>query len=195
MSSQLNNLFRIVEWTDFKKVSRPAPGPGQFATAASTHAGFSIPSIQFEPVPGSKPVTYRLKDAVTMTIALRSNECWVASWVFSLPQSNQNALLNHERGHFKIVALLARDFFWEIMGLKQNEYATAQDGLNDFTQIRQGYTSTIIESVHTAYDDPGQVGHDPVTHANEQAIWDGLFADAVTQKTPLLDVLRPAGVL
>jgi hypothetical protein len=194
MPSRLNNLFRIVEWVDFKNVRRPAPAPGRHATGARTSAGFSTPGIQFEPVLASKPVTYRLKDDVTMTIDLRRDECWVASWVFTLAQSDQNALLNHERGHYKIVALLARDFFWEIMALKPNEYATPQDGLNDFKQIRQGYTSAIIQSVHDAYDDPNQVDHDPVTHANEQAIWDGLFSDAVTKKAPLLDTLRAANV-
>jgi hypothetical protein len=195
MPSRLNNLFRILEWTDFNKVRRPAPGAGQKATAARTSAGFSIPAgVRFDPVPGSKPVIYRLKDDVIMNIALRSRECWVATWVVTLPQSDQDALLNHERGHYKIVALLARDFFWEIMALKLNDYKKAQDGLSDFDRIKQGYTSAVIQSVQDAYDDTKQVNHDPVTNANAQAIWDGLFADAVTQKTPLMDVLRAAQV-
>lgn len=194
MPSRLNNLFRILSWTDFKKVQRPAPGPGQTATAARTAAEFIWGGILFEPVPGSKPVTYRLKDDVTMTIRLRSNESWVAGWVFTLPQSDQDALLNHERGHYRIVALMARDFFWEIMALKLNEYDKPQDGLSDFNQIQRSYTKKIIQSVHDAYDDPQQVNHDPVTNANAQAIWDGLFSDAVTNKTSLLDTLRAAQV-
>ena len=195
MASRLNNLFRVLSWSDFKRVASAAPGPGQSATAAHTSAGFSIAGgYRFDAVAGSKPVTYRLTDNVTMNIGLRTGESWAATWVFNRPQSEQDALLNHERGHYKIVALLARDFFWEIMALKPNVYPNSTDGVNEINQIQQGYSGAIIQSVHDAYDDPQQVDHDPIANANAQAIWDGLFASAISNKASLLDTLRAASV-
>lgn len=194
MGSQLMNLFKKVEWSDYTKVNRTPPGPGQTAIGAQTAVDILPLQIGFAPVSGSKPPVYQLRDDVTMTIALNRGKCWVATWVFTRSQTFQDALLNHERGHYWITAIMARDFFIEIMGLKGTDYSSTKAGAADFKEIAGRYDGPTIQAVHDKYDDTDQVNHDPETNSKAQAKWDGCFQKAIQFKKPLLDVLSDAGL-
>lgn len=203
MPSQLANLIKELQWSDFgTPVNRPAPGPGQTATAALTIADYTF-SANAEYIPGTRPQRYRLKDDVRIAIRFRRPPSWVASWVFQRSIQEQDRLLHHEQGHYDLVALLVRDMFIDIMQLKQNTYTTAQAVLNDVTQIQQRYRPK-MKPVQDRYDTDTNHGN----ISTQQRRWDGFIQSAFTQarnppvsapdgtayKVLLLTVLQQAGI-
>jgi len=203
MASQLLNLIKQLRWSDFgTPVNKPAPGPGQTATAALTRTNYAY-SANAEPVLGTNPPKYRLKDDVRFTIQFQRPPSWVASWVFITSVQEQNRILHHEQGHYDLVALLVRDMFIDIMQLKQNTYSTAQAVMDEINQIKRMYDPK-TQPVQDRYD----VNTNHGITQSQQVLWDGFIQKAFTQqrnppmyapdgtpyKIPLLTVLQQAGI-
>src|SRR5262245_44515391 len=137
MPSKLVGLFKPLIWSDYGTPRKDAPPkPGQIKTAAFTKAVPSFTGVNFTPVPGTKPTQLQLADTVTVTVTLASSS-FVNNWVFSvMDKAFQDALLNHEQHHYDIGALLARDFFIDIMQLKAKTYATGAAANSEFNTIK-----------------------------------------------------------
>ncbi len=205
MPSRLVGLMRNLTWSDFTSISEADPGPG-FAIGAETHAGITHNSLttKVEAIPGSAPARYRLKDDVIITVTF-GRDSWVKSWVMGRPQAFQDRMLNHEQGHYNIVALLARDLFIDLMQLKNasmdSNRAMAQEIVRVWTQGTQK-----AQAIQNLYDDVTETHHgaNPV----DQARWDGFITTAFTQtrvppmsapdgtsyKVTLMSVLTGAGL-
>lgn len=200
MPSRLLNLTRVLTWNDFARV-KGGPPPGQTIEVAQTAADIVPSGFGVERVPGGH--TIRMRDSVEVKIEFKPKESWVFEWVFTQPQQYQSDLLNHENGHYKIVALIGRDFFLALMALKGNTYPSAgalQAGLNQAsTNIAQK-----AQPAQDKYDDLTKNGNDPA----QQTLWDGYIskafttavnppqqaADGTSIKIPLLTVLSQAGI-
>ena len=145
----------------------------------------------------------RLRDSVTVRIEFKPRESWVFDWVFTQSQSYQDDLLNHENGHYKLTALLGRDYFMALMQVKANTYPDAralQAALNQAQQPAAKAQATVRR-----YDDLTTNG----TDSAQQTLWDGYFSRAFTQaavpaqtapdgspvRIPLLTVLSQAGIV
>ena len=203
MGSQLINLRRTLQWSDFGPPrAGPDPPPGATATAAQTRATHNH-SIHAEPVPGTNPPVYRLKDDVTVTITLQRHQMFVNAWVFRRDTAFQNNLLHHEQGHYDLVALLCRDMFIELMDLKTQTF-TDSASFNQAINGVFGQFDPPIASVHALYDNDAQHGR----NAQQQQRWDNFIQTAFTRlrnppesapdgtpyKVPILDVLQAGGV-
>jgi len=203
MPSQLVNLRRSLAWRDFGTPRPgPDPAPGVVATAAQTRATHSH-SVNSEPIPGTHPPSFRLRDNVTVTVILQPAQMFVNAWVFRQPTSFQDSLLHHEQGHYDLVALFCRDMFIEIMALKTQTFPNGNGPLQAVQQIFNRF-DPLIASVHALYDNDAQHGR----NATQQTRWDGLIQAAFTRprnppmsapdgtpyKVPLFDCLRSGGV-
>ena len=203
MASQLNNLRKTLQWSDFG-APRPGqgPAPGVVATAAQTRATHSH-SVNAEAIPGTHPPSFRLSNSVTISVILQRSQMFVNAWVFQQPQTFQDDLLHHEQGHYDLVALFCRDMFIDIMALKTQTFSSANAVLQAVQQIFGRY-DPLIAAVHTPYDNDAQHGRVPA----QQRRWDGFIQtafttprnppvsapDGATYKVPLLDTLRAGGV-
>lgn len=195
MPSSINGVSKSLTWQDFTTKPGPAPADDVIVDVAHTEAGWTMPG-GFNIVPDtSKPPKYRLQDAITINVDINSDNSWVAGWIFSKwTQAQQSAILNHEQGHYNIVALLARDYFMELTTMLANTYKSAAAGTLDAQAITKRYSGAIIKAVHDLYDSSGETDHDPYAHPDAQKKWDGLFADAASKKMPLLTILSGAGL-
>jgi hypothetical protein len=202
MPSQLHNLRRTLAWGDFTPRQAKPPGPGQTLAGAETVTSYGL-SLRTEVVPGTKPVRFRIKDDVSVTVTFQKQQSWVASWVLQLSAAEQARLLGHEQGHYDLVALLARDLFIDLMQLKANSHGTSNAALADTTKVRQGYDAK-LGPLQRRYDTDTNHGQNQIA----QARWNGFVQSAFTQarnppvsapdgtpyKVRLLDVLQAAGV-
>jgi hypothetical protein len=204
MSSKLNGLIRQLKWGDFGTPrSKPAPKPGGFAVGAFTNAVYDGPSWSIDPVAGTKPTEFELKDDMTVTISLKSTS-WVADWVFKQPKPFQDGLLVHEQGHYDITALIARDMFIELMQLKRVRFKSVAEGKRAIDEIAQRHSSDVIKVINDKYDSVAETNHG--TQATLQQRWNGYIQEAYTKertprvqapdgtayKVPFLDVLMGA---
>jgi hypothetical protein len=197
MASELKNLLRKLEWSDYTPKATPQPGPGVAAPAAETIVDYTYSGVKFNTVAGSNPAVYRLADTVTVTIRLKPYPAsWKATWLPRLPKSQQDSLLNHERGHYRLGALMYRDLFVEVMYLKGQDYPSEADGEADFKTILKRYSRAVVQEVHDTYDAPSETDHKPYLNRQTQAAqakWEGFFDKAVKDKAPLFHVLAQAG--
>lgn len=115
MPSKLSGLFRTLTWSDFPPLGGIAPGPRQHSTAARTFSSLSFSVPSFQAVAGLSPAQFRLVDNFTASAKFERKNSFVMSWVFSRSQQFQDDMLNHEQGHYNITALVARDFFVDVM--------------------------------------------------------------------------------
>lgn len=205
MPSELRGLLRQLTWNDFTR-KLPNPPAGSAGLMAETSASAAtLRQVEGERVPGSSGL-FRIKDNITIAIQFNAGASWVLQSVFSRPQQFQQDLLKHEQGHYKIVALMARDMFIELMQLKPRTFSSAQDLGQAVNAIRTRFSSAVTQRIEDKYDEPSQSDHG--RSASGQARWDGFLNTAFTQartpaifapdgtpyKTPLLDVLRGAGI-
>jgi len=203
MPSQLVNLRRTLAWRDFGQPRPgPDPAPGAVATGAQTRATHQH-SFGSEPIPGSHPHTFRLRDNVNISVVLQPAQMFVNAWVFRQPAAFQDSLLEHEQGHYDLVALFCRDMFIEIMALKTQTFPNGNGPLQAVQQIFNRF-DPLIASVHALYDNDAQHGR----NAAQQTRWDGFIQGAFTRprnppmaapdgtpyKVPLLECLRSGGV-
>lgn len=200
MPSKLLNLTRVLTWSDFARVNK-SPAPGQTMEVAQTATDIVPSGFGIEHIPGGSSV--RLKDSVQVEIQFKPKDSWVFNWVFTQSQSYQDALLNHENGHYKIVGLIARDFFLALMALKANTYPNASALQTDLRQVSDSIAAK-AQPAQDKYDDETKNG----TDASKQATWDGYIlkafttpvspaqqaADGTPIKIPFLTVLSQAGI-
>jgi hypothetical protein len=130
-------------------------------------------------------------------------QSWVEDWVFTKDQAFQDNLLMHERGHYQLAALLARDAFLAFMQLKTKQYAHSQGLQKDLNQITTNILSK-AGALDKKYEDETQNG----TVANKQVQWSAFIrtafttpanppqtaADGASVKIPILSVLAQSGV-
>jgi hypothetical protein len=183
MASKLEGLDRQLTWADFGKPRAGSPpAPGKTATAAFTDVSISTSSISFPPLPGSKPFRFQLSDTVTVRIVFNPAKSFVMSWVFSgSTTGSPDDLLKHEQGHYSIAALIARDFFVDLLLLKTKIYLSQTDALKEVTQIRKS-TLDKVQKVNDLYDTETQNGQ--IAAAQKQ--WNDFFDTAFLQKRLLL---------
>lgn len=203
MASKLVNLKRTLAWKDFGAPKPGAdPAPGVIATAAQVRATHAH-TMNGEVVPGSKPQQFRLKDSVTVTVTLLSNEMFVNAWVLRQPKDFQDKILHHEQGHYDLVALFCRDLFIDLMAIKDQTFSNGSALKNAVDAVFKVY-DPMIKAVHKPYDDDTKHGRDDA----KQKKWDGIIQKAFTTprspavtapdgtayKMPLADCLKSAGV-
>jgi Bacterial protein of unknown function (DUF922) len=200
MASRLLNLLRVLTWNDFAKLNQ-SPAPGSTAEVAQTATDIVPSGIATEPIVGSSSV--RLKDTIEVRIEFKPKESWVFKWVFTQQQSYQDDLLNHENGHYKIAALIGRDFFLALMKLKANTYANAAALRGDIDRAKKAIAEK-AQPAQDKYDDDTKNG----TDSGQQTLWDGYIskafvtpvnpaeqaADGTPIKISFLTVLSQAGI-
>jgi hypothetical protein len=185
MPSRLIGLFKTLAWTDFQRQHSAAPGAGQFAIGAETHAGVNQNNItaKVESIPGSNPTRYRVKDDITITITFGADS-WVEDWVMARDQAFQDRMLNHEQGHYNIVALLARDTFIELMQLKSQTFNSNMDAQRAIARVWTEGTGK-AQAIQDLYDEDNQSHHG--ANAAGQTRWDGFINTAfTTPRTPAM---------
>jgi hypothetical protein len=201
--SQLLNTTHKLAWSEFTThKSDPLPAPGTVAPAAFTKPWINTQGFGLAGIPGSKPPKGQVKDTIVVSVSL-GPESWVEDWVFTLPQAKQDDLLNHEQGHFTIGALLARDFYYDLLKLRQKQYNSPAESTADFNSLKNARDAAMV-SIVAKYDDDTKHG----TVAAQQVRWDGFFTSATNQpRTPpetapdgtplkvrLVDLLKTFGV-
>lgn len=198
MAAQINGVSRTLQWTDFQRRTMPAPAEGEEVTVAFTNTRFHFTrNANFSWIPRSNPAQYRLDDNFVMQVSLVTQHpdteqvTWVASWVASRPSAERDALLNHERGHYALVALLARDCFNELRGMLANQYDSVGAAQDEWNAIIDRY-QVKIQPVQTVYDSERQTRHG--FNRSLQTIWDGYISNARTNNTPILTVLSNASI-
>lgn len=180
MPSKLVGLFKTLKWSDYGTPRKdPPPTPGQIKTAAFTKAVPGFTGVAFNPVPGTKPPQFELADMVTVTVKLDPSS-FVNDWVFNvMDKAFQDSLLNHEQHHYDIGALLARDFFIDIMQLKAKTFASTTAANSDFNAIKAA-TIDKQRKIEDLYDVDTKSGRVPA----QQAVWDGFIKSAFTTPRP-----------
>jgi hypothetical protein len=201
--SQLMNVAHQITWQEFTtKTADPTPAPDTVVPAAYTLPVIATSGFGLEGIPGSKPPKAKLKDTIVVGVSLGAAS-WVENWVFDLPQAKQDELLNHEQGHFSIGALLARDFYYDLLKLRQKEYTSPAGSTADFNSLKDARDAAFTAIVKK-YDVDTKHG----TVAAQQARWDGFLSSAANQpRTPpetaqdgtplkvrLVDLLKTFGV-
>ncbi len=178
MPSRLIGLIKHLEWSDFQRQHSSAPGPGQFAIGAETHAGITQNNItsKVESIPGSNPTRYRVKDDITITVTFGADS-WVEDWVMARDQAFKDNMRNHEQGHYNIVALLARDTFIELMQLKTQTFNTNMDAQRAIARVWTEGTAK-AQAIQDLYDEVDQSHHGD--NAAGQTRWDGFINTAFT---------------
>src|SRR4051794_26293148 len=124
MGSTLSGLFKTLRWTEFHKTPpslAPRDATGRPANAWIKGPTVTVPSaFHFQPVQDG----WRLTDPFNVNIA--PPQCgYNESWSLRTQDEIDDAL-NHEQGHFNLTALLARDFFVDVMLLKQETFASQE---------------------------------------------------------------------
>ena len=194
MASRLVGLMRVLEWTDYPHRNSPAPGAGVTAFAAQTATNILSSGWGVQRVTGG--VT--MADTLEITVQFVRGNSWVENWAFSQSAAYQSNLLTHERGHYQLAGLLARDAFLAIMRLKANVYTTSSSLQNDIRSVSAA-TLAKAQALDQKYEDDTTHGQD----ATEQTAWNGYIQtafsqpavpaqttpDSVVVKTPILSVL------
>ncbi|MEQ1907995.1 MAG: hypothetical protein ABMA15_04185 [Vicinamibacterales bacterium] len=181
MPSSFTGLIRTLAWSDFPTRKANPPGPGASRTAANTATDIPAVNVAFQPIKGTRPAKLGLVDNVHVSVTLDAKKSFVFSWVFSESQQVQDDLLNHEQGHYNLSALVARDFFVDLMLLKPQTFATGQGGINAYQKIYD-HSLKKLAKIHKLYDDdvhPEQSSGK--SRGPAQRIWDGYIATAFTQ--------------
>lgn len=194
MPSIFSGLVRALTWADFPRQQEKAPAADVTATAAFTSMSFafSLPSVQA--ATGTGAAGFRLADNLTVKPVFTTGASFVKSWVFARPAKEQTDLLAHEQGHYNITALIARDYFVDVMLLKAQSFPTAQAGLDAVGAVQKG-TLDKVQSVHDLYDaDLGPEQDDGETSGPIQKSWNANIQLAFTQpRAP--STAAPDGVL
>jgi hypothetical protein len=161
MPSSLVGLKKTLTWDDFKG-SAPADDPHN----AQTDASRSISGLKIKRL-ADGGVT--IDDTITVTVSLKGSNSWVKSG------EKTDALLNHEQGHYDIAALMARDFFIDLMQLKSQSFSNASNLQAELTRLQTLYAA---QPISDKYDEFGETDHG--RKSANQAIWDGFFRSAFT---------------
>lgn len=190
--SPANALTRTLSWSDYTQRSVSAPAPGTFALGAETRVTFGGGSLSVVPVPGARPQRFKLASEPTITVTFDA-QSWVASFVSSWPQANQDALLAHEQTHYLIAALSARDFSNELAAIAHRDYPTSSAVATDVKASQARFTAPLVQAIQDKYD--ADTHHDPVGNKTVQATWNTTVLSARTLNQPLRTVLKTANLI
>jgi len=204
LPSQLIGLMRRLTWQDYtKEADVPPPGPGEVAEAAGTKVDVPDIEVSFRTVLGSAPPKVRIDDSITVKIVFDPEASWRAVWVKDRPQTDQDRLLQHEQGHYNVAALMARDFFLDVVALKAKVYGKPADALAEIGALKSG-TLLKIKPLQATYDNDTKHGTNEAVQNRWNAMISAAFttprtppataADGAPLKARLLDVLRTGGV-
>jgi hypothetical protein len=203
MPSQIVGLNRQLNWAAFRVKNSPPPGDGVFGNAALTQADFRVSGLNLVAVDPGKSKDLKLEDKIVVTVSLNPAVSWVASWVKQRLAPEQARLLKHEQGHYDLVALLARDYFEELMSLRQKTYTDGDELQTDVTAITQRFSAK-SGPVQERYDDDTEHGG----KQPNQDRWNRMISSASDddmdpatpavsspmRKKPLLSVLSAAAI-
>ncbi len=202
MGSTLKGLFRKLTWGDF---SGPQPSSNPDNMWAQAAPGMSPSGITTLTEGTGVSQVWKLGDTVTVSITFDSPNSWVLPSVKSMDEAEKNRLLNHEQGHYNLIALLARDFFWELMQLKAVRFATSADVGTKVREIHSRYTA-VGQPLQDLYDSKNETDHG--RSSSGQTKWDNFIQKAFTEprvpaisapdgtayKVEILSVIRGAGL-
>src|SRR5262249_49391730 len=133
-----------------------------------------------------------LADNVTVTITMDNKKSWIAK--DQVKESLQQFLLDHEQVHYDIAALLARDYFIELMQLKNRKFASQADLQSEVNSLFNTYLIP-MQKIQDAYDSATHNGlpfqastslFTPNAKSADQTKWEGYRDKAFSQ-------LRPGG--
>lgn len=186
--SPLNAVSRNLTWANFVKKPRKAPAAGTTATAAQTNTTVGYNGARFDVVKGSSPKVYKLVKEPTVTIKLAATS-WVASFVSSWPQKEQDDLLGHEQLHYMIAALSARDFFNAMVAIGAKTFPNAKAGI---AEVKQAQKLLKNQDIQDKYDKDTQ--HLPTQNAVIQAKWSTSVVGSRTTGVSLRTALTTASL-
>jgi hypothetical protein len=115
-------------------------------------------------------------------------QSWVASWVSTLPQTAQDALLEHEQGHYDIGVLNASDFCGVLQGINGGAFSTAAAGVAAVVDLQTRLGAT--QPIHNKYDRDTRNG----AISAMQARWNAALSAARGPTSTLRGELGSAGL-
>lgn len=183
-------LTKKLTWTDFTSKTVAEPAPGESVAAAYTATNYTLGPVMISYVVGSKPDQYAFKQDPIVTVSFSKALSWVGSFALARPQAEKDALLNHEQGHYMLIALCARDYLKDLMVVRNTKYASVKECQQAMNDVGAKYGPRGGQ-YHTAYDD--QVAN-PFEKSGEQRKWDKAIADAQAGQN-LHSCLKSAGLL
>jgi hypothetical protein len=165
MPSTLQGVDRQLTWTDFPRKNEAAPPAGVVRVAAETFSGINFNRPGTQTSPGSVNPFF-FPDSFTVTAQFQGPKSWVKSWVFGLNQAEQDDLLKHEQGHYSITALVARDFFEDLMVVQATFFPSAAAALSEFNRVKASSFDK-VQTIQNLYDQETNHGQ----NADPQAQW------------------------
>src|SRR5262249_40104923 len=187
--SKLTGENLTLSWDHFKHLASPPIGKAIASgvhSLAYTMASFNI-STSYEWTQESPfaPRIWRI-GAVVVEIKMRDDLSWVRESLFVTDQDSSkekarkedvlSRLLEHEQGHYDIVALVARDLYHDLLGLKNLK--SEQELTRQVEQLRDG-AETHLQALNGRYDEQcGMVDRD---RENQQR-WTKLLAQSKAGK-------------
>lgn len=202
MGSQMTGLFRKLTWNDFSG-SQPASNPSNMVAQARPE--FSVSGATTQPIGKGASQSWQLGDTVTVAVKFDSAQSWALPSVSGMSQTDKDALLKHEQGHYDLVALLARDCFIELMQLKGARLSSSSVVAQEVQSIHARY-GALAQPLQDLYDGKTQTDHG--RDKAKQTLWDGYISTAFSQvrvpamsapdgtsyKIELLALLRQNGI-
>jgi len=172
MPSSLFGLRRTLTWGDFPTVQADAPAddaPAADGANTSVH-----PTLNF--VWSGDPPNIVIRDGLVVRVNFDTAGSYKYSWVAAMSAADRATLLTHEQGHYDIAALLAREYFFQMVALRANTYPSA-DAVNADKEAARLATIGRQQEIFDLYDAGTSHGTDP----SGQATWSGYVRTAFTQ--------------
>jgi hypothetical protein len=183
--SSLTGEKVTLTWDDFTRRESPPSNQRKSAeihSLAYTLASYHIAtSLEWTQLTARSPRIWRIS-AVNLQVKIQADRSWVRESLFATDndspakKANKEAiltrLLEHEQGHYDIVATMARDLYHDLLALKEfNSDVELQRKIDEL----QSAADNQIESLNRKYDDQcGDIGRD---HDN-QTRWTRLLVQA-----------------
>ena len=172
MPSSLVGLRRTLSWSDFRTIPSDPPGDGDPPQDA---ANTSVqPTLNF--AWSGDPPSIVITDGIVVRVNFDPAGSYKYSWVASWPAGDRARLLTHEQGHYDLAALLAREYFFQVVALRANTYGSVDD-LNADKEAARVATIGRQQEIFDFYD----TGTSHGTDASGQATWSGYVTTAFTQ--------------
>lgn len=188
-----NALTRVLTFPEFSRRNAPAPRPGQVVTGAFTSVNYVRAGTRLIPVPGAAPRRFKFASEPTVTVTFNRAQSFVETFVFSWPQSDQVSLLGHEQIHYLITAIVARDYFNELLAVTQCDFQTTAAAQADMTAVDRRFATPTTQAIHDKYD--LDTKSKPVQNVMVQTIWAATVTGSLRFNQPLRAFLRSAGLI
>lgn len=188
MPSKITGIFPryILTLNDFQGT---APSDVEAGIKAEAHPHINQAGATSQPFDEGEDTFYRLKDSFTVDVVFDKAASWVIPSVHNDPASEQARLLNHEQGHYDLAALMARDYFIEMMALKDARMSSSSDVVDAVRALHAKYPGQ-AQTLTELYDSNLQTDHGRTQ--NKQNDWDGYMQTSFTEKR-VPEVLAPDG--